>query len=375
MITPVYDTIVSFGCWNQTHTKEGPSNEIKKVMMKLKETGKDVVLVSGDNYYPVKTSIKTKAGKEKIKKVNLDQLKEGFEYLKDATQGTPVYMNFGNHDVVSNDQVTTNSEKECIILETELEEGNEKFHVGMNHKINYGTHTLILMIDTSIYSKEKEFKKFSKCYNLLTKLSQTELIKQQEIFVKSAVEEFQGDNVIIIGHYPIFYEKEKKMSPEKQDNWFKSVAKEETKRLSVLENSVDFTNLLFELPEKNYYYLCADYHLFEEGDVIIKKDGKERLIHQYISGTGGTELDPYTKKRNITETQKDYTIEYIHKSTKLQHGFLKGTFNDVWSFSFVPGYKKRPRRISKKSKSGQFSRINLANVSKMNYSKSRRSKK
>ena len=372
MIDPVYDTIVSFGCWNQTHKKDGPSDEIKKVMMKLKETGKDVVLVSGDNYYPVKTSIKTKAGKEKIKQVHLDHLIEGFEDLKDATQGTPVYMNFGNHDVVSNDQVTTNSEKECIILETELEQGNEKFHVGMTHKINYGTHTLILMIDTSIYSKEKEFKKFNKCYNLLTKMTQAELIKQQDAYVKTAVEEFQGDNVIIVGHYPIFYEKEKKLSPE-QNNWFKPVAKEQTKRVSVLENSIDFTNLLFELPEKNYYYLCADYHLFEEGDVIIKKDGKERLIHQYIAGTGGTELDPYTKKQStITEKQKEYTIEYNHKSMKMQYGFLKGTFKDVWSFSFVPGHKKQRNR-PRLSKSRRFSRVNLENVSKMNYLRSKRS--
>ena len=371
MITPVYDTIVSFGCWNQTHKKDGPSDEIKKVMMKLKETGKDVVLVSGDNYYPVKTSIKTKAGKEKIKEVHLDNLIEGFEDLKDATQGTPVYMNFGNHDVVSNDQVTTDSARECIILETELEQGNEKFHVGMNHKINYGTHTLILMIDTSIYSKEKEFKKFNKCYNLLTKMSQAELIKQQEIFVKTAVEEFQGENVIIVGHYPIFYEKEKKKSPEPNDNWFKSMKKVEVNRLSVLENSVDFTNLLFELPEKNYYYLCADYHLFEEGDIIIKKDGKERLIHQYIAGTGGTELDPFTKKHStVREKQKDYTIEYNHKSMKLQHGFLKGTFKDVWSFSFVPGYKTRGR----KPHLSRSTRVNLSNVSKMNYSRLRNSR-
>ena len=373
MIDPVYDTIVSFGCWNQTHKKDGPSDEIKKVMMKLKETGKDVVLVSGDNYYPVKTSIKTKVGKEKIKQVHLDHLIEGFEDLKDATQGTPVYMNFGNHDVVSNDQVTTNSEKECIILETELEQGNEKFHVGMTHKINYGTHTLILMIDTSIYSKEKEFKKFNKCYNLLTKMTQAELIKQQDAYVKTAVEEFQGDNVIIVGHYPIFYEKEKKLSPEQNNNWFKPVAKEQTKRVSVLENSVDFTNLLFELPEKNYYYLCADYHLFEEGDVIIKKDGKERLIHQYIAGTGGTELDPYTKKQStITEKQKEYTIEYNHKSMKMQYGFLKGTFKDVWSFSFVPGHKKQRNR-PRLSKSRRFSRVNLENVSKTNYLRSKRS--
>jgi len=378
MITPVYDTIVSFGCWNQTQRTDGPSYENQKVMMKLKETGKDVVLVSGDNYYPVKTTIKTKAGKEKVKRVNLEDLKEGFENLKDATQGTPVYMNFGNHDVVSNDQVTTNSPNECIILESELEEGNEQFHVGMSHKIEYGTHTLIIMIDTSIYSKEKEFKKFSKCYSILSKLSQAELIKEQERFVKSAVEEFSGDNVIIVGHYPIFYEKEKQKSPEQskpgENNWFKSTMLPERKRLSVLENSIDFTHLLFDLPDKNYYYLCADYHLFEEGDVIIKKDGKERLIHQYIVGTGGTELDPFTKKkRTVTVEQKDYKIDYIHKSMKMQYGFLKGTFKDVWSFTFVPGQKRlftRNKRRPQLSRS-LSSRVNLANVSKKNFSTSR----
>lgn len=373
MINPLYDTIVSFGCWNQTETKYGPKDDIKKVMMKLKETGKDVVLVSGDNYYPTKNTIKTKAGKEKIKLVVLENLKEGFEDLKDATQGTPVYMNFGNHDVVSNDQVTTTSTEECVILKTELEEGNENFHVGMSHKINYGDHTLILMIDTSIYSTPKGFKKFIKCYNKLTEMSQSELIKVQEEFVKSSVEEFKGDNVIIVGHYPFFYEKEKIMSIEKppnyNENWFNPPLTEKKERLSVFENSIDFTNLLFELPEKNYYYLCADYHLFEEGDIIIKKDGKERLIHQYISGTGGTELDPYTKKkRTVVEKQGDYTIQYNHKSMKMQYGFLKGTFKDVWSFTFVPGHKRiqtrsrRPNLIKSRS-----NRVKISNVSKSKF--------
>ena len=119
--------------------------------------------------------------------------------------------------------------------------------------------------------------------------------------------------------------------------------------------------------------MCADYHLFEEGDVIIKKDGKERLIHQYIAGTGGTELDPYTKKQStITEKQKEYTIEYNHKSMKMQYGFLKGTFKDVWSFSFVPGHKKQRNR-PRLSKSRRFSRVNLENVSKTNYLRSKRS--
>ena len=43
MITPVYDTIVSFGCWNQTQRTNGPSYENQKVMMKLKETKKYIL--------------------------------------------------------------------------------------------------------------------------------------------------------------------------------------------------------------------------------------------------------------------------------------------------------------------------------------------
>ena len=214
-ITPIYDTIVTFGCWNQTHTSLGVSDSIERVMAKLKKTGKDVVLVSGDNYYPVKTKgQKLKKGKmveTKVKTVNLEQLKKGFKYLKDATQGTPVFMNLGNHDVVSNDQIDVlpDTSKECVILDTELKEENSKFHIGMTHKINYGNHTLIIMIDTSIYSSEDEFAKYIKCYQQTEEITQQELKEQQKTFVQNAIDEFDGENVIIVGHYPLFYEKEK----------------------------------------------------------------------------------------------------------------------------------------------------------------------
>ena len=148
-----HNTIVSFGCWNQTHLKEGPSPRVINIMKKLEKVDNDIVLVSGDNYYPVKKTV----DKESLKIVNLEQLKQGFKMLKDATEKTQVFMNFGNHDVVSNDRVNVsenNQERngECVIMKTELAGNSDNFHVGMSHKILYGDHTLILMIDTSIYS-------------------------------------------------------------------------------------------------------------------------------------------------------------------------------------------------------------------------------
>ena len=53
-VAPFKDRIISFGCWNQTYTSNGPSVRNENVMAKLKDHPKDLVLVSGDNYYPVK---------------------------------------------------------------------------------------------------------------------------------------------------------------------------------------------------------------------------------------------------------------------------------------------------------------------------------
>jgi len=105
-IAPFKDRIVSFGCWNQTYLSNGPSVRNENVMAKLKDHPKDLVLVSGDNYYPVKREDKG----EKTKEVDLTELKKGFQNLKNATEDCPVFMNFGNHDVVSNDQVDVKKE-------------------------------------------------------------------------------------------------------------------------------------------------------------------------------------------------------------------------------------------------------------------------
>jgi hypothetical protein len=369
-VAPIHKTIVSFGCWNQTHTAKGPSLRNETLMEELNKHRKDLVLVSGDNYYPIKMDKKSKTEskekskqgekekkeKDSIKQVNLDQLKQGFKNLKDATEDCEVFMNFGNHDVVSNDQVNVKEEDlvkgECVIMKTELEEGNDNFHVGMSHKILYGDHTLILMIDTSIYAPAKEFKKYAPCYNELKGKDQRTLVVEQGLFIKRAVKEFQGQNIIIVGHYPLFYEKVKKKN-----------------RIYVTENSEDFIKILFDINDgRNMYYLCADYHVYEEGIVTIIKDGVEKKIHQYIVGTGGTELDPFTRKEKMITTASDephnYELQYQINKTKIWYGFLKGKYTkNGWIFSFVSSKldsinKRQYKSMSKLSKISKLSRIN-----------------
>ena len=387
-VSPIHKTIVSFGCWNQTHTAKGPSLRNETLMKELNKHRKDLVLVSGDNYYPIKMDKKEKSEskkeKDSIKQVNLDQLKQGFKNLKNATEDCEVFMNFGNHDVVSNDQVTVKEEDllkgECVIMKTELEEGNDNFHVGMSHKILYGDDTLILMIDTSIYSPAKEFKKYAPCYNELKGKDQRTLVVEQGLFIKRAVKEFQGQNIIIVGHYPLFYEKVKKKN-----------------RIYVTENSEDFIKILFDINDgRNMYYLCADYHVYEEGIVSIIKDGVEKKIHQYIVGTGGTELDPFTRKEKMITTESDephnYELQYQINKTKIWYGFLKGKYTkNGWIFSFVSKLSDK-RQYKSISKSSKLSRINennlyketpeiksqgnryLKNVEKLNRTKSRSNK-
>ena len=47
-------------------------------------------------------------------------------------------------------------------------------------------------------------------------------------------------------------------------------------------------------PTSDFFYLCADLHLYQEGEVTFH----DKIIKQYIVGTGGTKLDD--------EIPKDY---------------------------------------------------------------------
>jgi hypothetical protein len=351
------NNFVSFGCWNQKGEK------LKQVLDTLKRIETDAVFISGDNYYPIKKEKwdKVKGKMKKDKTILLEDLREGFTHLVSSTIDKPVYMNFGNHDMVKNDGYKIDSSTECAIMKEELKFDGRNMHVGMNHTVE-NDHTLIIMIDTTIYCSAKEFtKEFDTCYSQYSRSPvaglQERLQREQRKYVNSAIRRFEGENIILIGHNPIIYEKMK-----------------DGKTRNQMDSGVEFTELLFDVKNmnprsneqkyRNIYYLCADYHQYEEGSIVIKRGDESVVIQQYIVGVGGTKLDTYHKKNmQVSQGQGPYTLEYTHIKTKTQHGLLQANFDGDWNFEFVPIRKGVARHArSVKVKSSRSRTLKLANV-------------
>ena len=233
--------------------------------------------------------------------------------------------------------------RECAIMKEELKFNSRNTRIAMNHKI-VSEHTLILMIDTTIYCSSEEFEKdFATCYAELKSMPedglQAALQERQRAYVIGAINSFQGQNLILIGHNPIIYEKRKKGDA-----------------LFQLDSGVEFTDMLFDIiqtphfDDLNIYYLCADYHQYEEGIVTIQKGGQSIEINQYIAGMGGTKLDEYNpKKAQFDKAQGPYTFHYDHVKTKTQHGLLQANYEDGWNFTFVPVRKGVARHFRRKT--------------------------
>jgi hypothetical protein len=283
---------------------------------------------------------------KKDKTIILEDLKEGFMELLASTIDKPVYMNFGNHDMVKNDgykMVSNSPVVECAIMKEELKFNGRNTRIAMNHKI-VSEHTLVLMIDTTIYCSSEEFEKdFATCYAELKSMPedglQVTLQESQRAYVIGAINSFQGQNVILIGHNPIIYEKRKKGDA-----------------LFQIDSGIEFTDMLFDIiqtphyDDLNIYYLCADYHQYEEGIVTIQKGGQSIKIHQYIAGMGGTKLDEYNPKHTqFDKAQGPYSFHYDHVKTKTQHGLLQANYEDGWQFTFVPVRKGVARHFRRKT--------------------------
>jgi hypothetical protein len=99
-------------------------------------------------------------------------------------------------------------------------------------------------------------------------------------------------------------------------------------------------------PNKKYYYLCADLHLYQEGTVLLPVDDlkMQMQIHQYIVGTGGTELDPdpragFSPKKEFESTAGvvagSYTMTPTQERNSVKEfGFLVCDFHDSVDVTF-----------------------------------------
>jgi hypothetical protein len=116
-------------------------------------------------------------------------------------------------------------------------------------------------------------------------------------------------------------------------------------------------------------------------------------IHQYIVGSGGTELDPAISSSTIEENYTHENIMYYFIEEKREHGVLECTIeeNETPIFEFIPitstllplapytqlplappfGGKKYKRKSKKKTKKNykKKSKKNYKKKSKKNYKK------
>lgn len=342
---------ITFGCWNNLN--DTPRDNLTKVMNLLKsyiseessEDKTDFIVISGDNYYPEK--IQNDTGKNKI--IFESNLADGFNKLPKEIK---IDMIMGNHDYETNtkgnnlyiDTISEGSREknDCKIVQLELENTTAPLNNNISlhfFKSKYIPHskTLILMIDTSVYSSDK--KEFLHCFNVFLDginvkrqfNHESDLQNYQNELIMNSI----NDNIdkgikdiIIIGHHPITGIKYKKKTNKK-------TGKEEEKinTLNDIPEFIEILNNIYNIVGSiNYYYLCADYHSYQTGEIVVQYGENTNTItntitiNQYIAGIGGTSLDheipPENMNRPYTINDTNYNITYIPNENIHNWGFL-----------------------------------------------------
>lgn len=407
------DRFIFFGCWNSISENSNLKNTMDALNTHLKKTPEiSFVVVGGDNFYPDKSKKKEKKEKDKEDKkkqqkedesdqsnkdeskkdqskkdqskkdkvkddectkiINLNQMEYGFRFLPKI----PIYMLLGNHDLetntngekkfcIQNDKDVTptpETENQCTILQS------EKQLVDLHKNIRFGTNfykivnnTLLLMIDTSMYDTN-ESESYSPCYAKIMEFRSIEHLRnEQNVWIQTNIKnalDYGVQNIIIMGHHPITGYKVK------------------NDRCILTQLEQPFLNMwksvLNLIPSRiNVNYLCADIHNYQES-IIVFNSHLKKPIHQYIVGTGGTELDAKEHincpERIFSSNSNDIITYTLKTNLNSVHGFLDcNCYGERPTFTFIQnnvlaGKKKQKTRknlnkLRKKVKSKKFRRI------------------
>ena len=345
----IRNKFLHFGCWNNMNEKKGKVvGNLNLVMKKLKKYLTDLayyekkpfLVLAGDNYYPEKQkSEKDSEKKEKI--IHLQKMLDGFNSLPTDIE---INMILGNHDLETNgkkktlfvNNVNTNEKNDCYILNNEMRhvlntnetQTETNFHFVLFKEEMLKNGTLLLMLDTSMYGIDVD--KYLPCYSVFLKHQVKNaqfLIDMQNEFIKSTIEKYSENiqNIIMVGHHPIIGIKNKKVKKDTATNELE---------LEILNDIPAFMETLKMIKnvvnrEVEYFYLCADLHLFQKGIIHINHD--EMKINQYIVGTGGTELDDDILKELSTNkkyTRKSDDTTYEVLENEHDFGFLECIIKD-----------------------------------------------
>lgn len=407
---------IHYGCWGEPcHRKTGEQkvskpkvkNEydriIQQIMRDKHKHKPSFISIAGDNYYPEK--IKGGPVGNSTKRVLIEELKKAFESLA-KYEDVPVNIIYGNHDIPIDAhefykgieckyKEGTQEEKEdtdgnnCylkILENTEVKKlkNSDNINIGFQHFIKDKIKdTCVCMIDTTMYM-DSEFNKH--CYTEDINTSRTNQLNYTLAAIgEQNTKENNPKNIVIVGHHPFISFKKKN---------------EERDETDISRSFFEFFKSLYEIygESKNYYYLCADVHLYQKGTIelkiVLKDDGTTETmkIEQYVVGTGGTELDkvythaddaikgkrtteglvPIKLKKNFgSEITSIPDVTYTVREPEDQienHGYLKVTEptsgNDSLQFEFIPlvgaqgggkrrKSKKKQRKKSKRRKTGK----------------------
>ena len=340
---------IHFGCWNNLD-KGCLKNVMNLLNNRLEDINKpniDFLTVAGDNYYTIKELYNGK--KKKI--IIPEQMNLGFDYLP---KDIDIYMIIGNHDLETNTgqhNFFINNlenpvlENDCKVIEYEniAIRDNRNIDYQLSHEKMLKNGTLVLMIDTSMYESTAEL--FLPCYKAFLhdeSITIEKLQAHQLEFIKETIKKYNDEikNLIIIRHHPIIGLKLKK---------------DKSKTVQDIINFDDVLKAIYELLQNNvnYFYLCADIHLYQSGSISLKIDEESNMnIQQYIVGTGGTNLDKCPILSEIENERLTYTMIECKETC----GFLECIMNkDIPSFTFNEvdfegGKKKRINKTKKRNK-------------------------
>jgi len=370
---------IQFGCWNNGGCEETKNNGLINVTRLLKHKTPEFILISGDNYYPPKETVEGQKQKYFIE----NDFLSGFNCLQ---KNIPIYMNYGNHDYETG-LIMDNGTKEnnCELIKRQKKYVNEHSNIRLDlfSSIDFAGSTKVIMIDTTIYDNE-EFDSCYECYRAIDNeyntddktIIQTKVKQTQLNFINIMITEIKSNsniqNVVIVGHHPLM--------------GFKIKEKKGIKLIETLYSAeliaFIYNNIFNQINKPNikYYYLCADLHQYQSGNVNINGN---MMIRQYIVGTGGAKLDKYDKKLIIASHNSSYnkttngiistykmTLEDLDNSTA-ENGFLICEQVDANNLYFkfetidgrviVGGKKTRKNRKKRNSRKGRSRKIKNRN--------------
>jgi len=333
---------IHFGCWNNLNTKKNKKLGCLEQMSKLLHeymlrsiSPLNFMIVAGDNYYPDKIKIDEL---QKKKLVYTDKLLQGFDLLP---QDLSIYMLLGNHDLETNigpepsmfinDLETPEIKESCTILNTEKEIVRDRSNIELLlfKEFLLNENTLIIMLDTTMYMTDSHL--YLTCYNHFVNnmihFDSIEKVREyQNSLIIETIQKYRNiTNLILVGHHPITGLK---------------IKKDKLKLLNDVPYFIDILKIIYDIlgSSINYFYLCADLHLYQEGMIYLKLDTETNMeIHQYIVGTGGTELDDEISTDLIGTNTGDDLFRYQLLDSKKECGFLECTLtnNNILNFNFI----------------------------------------